>query len=132
MLYALIAIAGILSALAVYSKNALMGTVGAGGWLALTYWFNTNYTLLAPTQDDPLVTTVLVACVGAALATLIIPILQDRDSDATATGGWSRVRRFVNHGDTSNGNAPKPRRLYDLSPEEYSKLLASTRPRRRR
>jgi hypothetical protein len=123
MLWVFVALAAILTFAAIYSKNALMGIVGAGFWLAIWQYLTQNYILIAATADDPMVTTVLVACVGAALATFLVPILQDRQSDATASGGLARIRRFVNHGDVGNGNAPKRRTLYDATPEEYSQIV---------
>ena len=130
MLWVFVAIAAILTISTIYSRNALMGIVGAGAWLWIWQYLTDNYTLIATTANDPLVSTAIVLCVGAALATFLIPLLQDyrRDKDngdyeVDRRQGFS-IRRLVNHGDFGNRNAPpKKRTLYNATPEEYSRIV---------
>ncbi len=102
MLYALIAIVAILTVAALWSKNFLIGLVTAGGWLFLWQYLAANTNLIATSATAPVVTTVLVVCVGMAIAIVLYTIFVSRSGSTTEEsigGGGFNIRRFLSNGD---------------------------------
>ncbi len=105
MLYALIAIVAILTVAALWSKNFLIGLVTAGGWLFLWQYLAANTNLISASASDPVVTTVLVVCVGMAIAIVLYTIFASRSGssvDASIKSEGFNLRRFLSNGDIGN------------------------------
>ena len=102
MLYALIAIVAILTVSSLWSKNFLIGLVTSGGWLFLWQYLAANTNLISTNASDPVVTTVLVVCVGMAIAIVLYTIFASRsgsDVDAKIKSEGFNLKRFLNTGD---------------------------------
>lgn len=145
MLYALIAISGILTAAALWSRNLIIGIVASGSWIFIWQYFTENVSLLASSASDPLVTTVLIVCMGAAVGIPLYIILRPHGIESEAIGdnevevsasvkargfNW---RRFLSSGDFgSRNNMAAHHETADEYERRLYKILHGRPVRRRR
>ena len=122
-LLGILTLAGLLTFAAIWSKNMLIAIAASGGWIASWVYF-TNNPPLGAAVGDTLQELLMIVTIAAALAVPWYVVFRERSSreleEATDRGGGFSIRRFVNHGDIGNRNAPRPHRE---TPEEYRARL---------
>ncbi len=136
-LLAIIAIAGLLTFAAIWSKNMLVAIAASGGWIA-TWVVFTNHPPYGASPGDTTQEVLLIVAVAAALAVPWYVVFRERSSreldEITDRSEGFSVRRFLNHGDLGNRNAPKPHRetLEEYQAKVYRSLHPNGAYRRRR